>query len=155
MDTKLFFVNSRINVARGVFEIWMVITTIKGAEYTPYLSNYICTICNYYIYYLTDTYLLPTSSSTQNKSMCILSTRHILCTCSRLQCSKYYLKYPAETSEQIHNWSANSEFSAENQYCTHLWLMRYTCRSNPLGHDCSWLIINLPMRLMFLFFVLF
>ena len=56
-------------------------------------------------------------------------------------------KYSAETSEQINIWSANCEFSAENQYCTHLWLMRY--RSNPLGHDCSWLIINLPMRLMY------
>ena len=79
----------------------MVITIVKGAEYTPYLSNYICTIDNYYIDYLTDTYLLPSSSSTQNKSRYIQSTRHVLCTCSRLQCSKYYLKYPAETSEQI------------------------------------------------------
>ena len=33
-----------------------------------------------------------------------------------------------------------------NLHCTHLWLTRY--RSNLLGHDCSWLIINFTMRLL-------
>ena len=37
--------------------------------------------------------------------------------------------------------------SLTNHHCTHLWFVRY--RSNPLGHDCSWLIINLAVRILF------
>ena len=53
------------------------------------------------------------------------------------------VRCPAETSGQNNIW-ASYEFCPENQ---HLWLMRY--RSIPLGHDCSWLIINFVVRLLF------
>ena len=57
-----------------------------------------------------------------------------------------FWKCPAETSGQNNIWTANCEFCPENQRCTHLWLMRY--RSNPLVHDCFWLIINPTVRLL-------
>ena len=46
-------------------------------------------------------------------------------------------------------WILSGKRIFTNQHCTHLRLMRYT--SNPLDHDCSWLIINLTVRLLFLF----
>ena len=62
-----------------------------------------------------------------------------------------FWKCPAEILGQNNIWPSSCEFSSEkaslmNLHCTHLWLTRY--RSNLLGHDCSWLIINFTMRLL-------
>ena len=51
--------------------------------------------------------------------------------------------------KQVVNFVRKRKASLTNQHCTHLWLMRNT--SNPLGrHDCSWLILNLTVRLLYL-----
>ena len=62
-----------------------------------------------------------------------------------------FWKCPAEILGQNNIWPSSCEFSSEkaslmNLHCTHLWLTRY--RSDLLGHDCSWLIINFTMRLL-------
>ena len=44
---------------------------------------------------------------------------------------------PAETSGQDNICPEIKKASLTNPHCTHLCLMRYTCRSGPLGHDYS------------------
>ena len=55
---------------------------------------------------------------------------------------------PADTSEQDIIFPEIKKASITNLHCTHLCLIRYM--SGPLGHDYSWLIINLNVRLMLL-----
>ena len=102
-----------------------------------YICMYACThvcmyVCMHIFMYVCMHNFMYVCMYVLNYILCIICVN--VCTCISAQNS--FWKCPAETSGQNNSWPSS-------------------CRFCPLGNDCSWKIINLIVRLLFLFCCIF